>query len=109
MDDLIKRQDAIDAVRKSYDEILDFYSDGHTVADSVEDIINMVPSTQPETHWILCSERNPDETGVYLVTVASNNNKVNTVLFNYSKDYGWTVGGCFTIVAWMPMPAPYKG
>lgn len=47
MSDLIKRQDAIDAVRKSYDEILDFSSDGHTIADSVEDIINTVLSAQP--------------------------------------------------------------
>lgn len=42
MNDLIKRQDAIDAVRNSYDEILDFSSNGHTIADSVEDIINTV-------------------------------------------------------------------
>lgn len=46
--DNISRQAAIDAVRKSYDEILDFSSDGHTIADSVEDIINMVPPAQPE-------------------------------------------------------------
>lgn len=46
--DTISRQAAIDAVRKSYDEILDFYSDGHTVADSFEDILNALPSAQPE-------------------------------------------------------------
>ena len=51
MEDLISRQAAIDAVRKSYDAILDFESDGHTVADSFEDIINALPSAQPEiTH-----------------------------------------------------------
>ncbi len=48
MDDLIGRQDAIDAVHVNYDKILDFKSTGRTVADSIEDIINALPSAQPE-------------------------------------------------------------
>ena len=46
--DLIGRQSAIDAVHKNYDTILDFKSDGRTVADSFEDIINALPPEQPE-------------------------------------------------------------
>lgn len=38
MNDLIERQAMIDAVHKNYDTILDFKSDGRTVADSFEDI-----------------------------------------------------------------------
>lgn len=48
MSDLIDRQAAIDAVHKNYDTILDFKSDGRTVADSFEDIINTLPTAQPE-------------------------------------------------------------
>lgn len=48
MDDLISRQAAIDICHKNYDGILDFRSDGWTVASSFEDIINSVPSVQPE-------------------------------------------------------------
>ena len=48
MSDLIRRRAAIDAVHKNYDTILDFKSDGHTVADSFEDIINALPSAQPD-------------------------------------------------------------
>lgn len=48
MDDLISRKAAIDAVHRNYDTILDFKSDGRTVADSFEDIINALPSAQPE-------------------------------------------------------------
>ena len=48
MSDLIDRQAAIDEVHKNYDTILDFKSDGRTVADSFEDIINALPSAQPE-------------------------------------------------------------
>jgi len=58
MNDLISRQDAIDAVHKNYDTILDFKSDGRTMAYSFEDIINALPSVQPEIvrchkciHW----------------------------------------------------------
>lgn len=46
--DCISRQTAIDAVHKNYDTILDFKSDGRTVADSFEDIINTLPSAQSE-------------------------------------------------------------
>lgn len=45
----INRQAAIDAVHKNYDTILDFKSDGRTVANSFEDIINALPPAQPET------------------------------------------------------------
>lgn len=47
-EDLIRRSDAIDAVHKDYNTILDFKSDGRTVAGSFEDIINTLPSAQPE-------------------------------------------------------------
>lgn len=53
--DLIDRQAAIEAVHKNYDTILDFKSDGRTVADSFEDIINALPSAQPDgipLEWI---------------------------------------------------------
>ena len=51
--DSISRQAAIDVVHKDYDAILDFKSDGHTIADSFEDIINALPSTYPRKgKWI---------------------------------------------------------
>ena len=52
--DCISRRVAIDAVHKSYDTILDFKSNGSTVADSFEDIINALPSVQPERVWHSC-------------------------------------------------------
>ena len=66
MNDLIERQAAIKAVHKNYDTILDFKSDGRTVADSFEDIINALPFSQPEPktgYWIILdsdSERYED-------------------------------------------------
>ena len=60
MGDCISRQAAVDAVHKNYDTILDFKSDGRTVADSFEDIIDALPPAQPEQKWIPCSERLPE-------------------------------------------------
>lgn len=48
--DTISRQAAIDAAHKNYDGILDFRSDGETVAQSFEDILTALPSAQPETY-----------------------------------------------------------
>lgn len=56
MKDTIYREDAINAVHKNYDSILDFKSDGCTVASSFEDIINALPPAQPERmrgRWII--------------------------------------------------------
>ena len=47
---------AIDAVHKNYDTILDFESDGKTIAYSIEDILSGLPSAQPERkkgRWII--------------------------------------------------------
>ncbi len=108
--DVVYRQDAIDAVRASYDEILDFKSTGRTVADSVEDIISDLPSAQPEQIWIPCSERLPDVAqrvllsghGMVMIGMLHSFGKYSLeptgISYAYSKD---------DIEAWMPLPEPY--
>ena len=44
MKKLIELDAAIDAVHRNYDTILDFRSDGETVANSVEDILSELPA-----------------------------------------------------------------
>lgn len=46
--DTVYRSDAIEACHKDYDNILDFRSNGWTVASSFEEILNALPSVQPE-------------------------------------------------------------
>ena len=61
MDDMISRQAAIDAVRTYYD-------DEYALADSIEELIEKLPSAQPERMrgtWII--KDNPG-TGWYRVT-----------------------------------------
>ena len=57
MDDLINRRAAIDAVHENYDKILDFKSDGKTIASSVEDIICDLPSARKKGKWIKYKDR----------------------------------------------------
>lgn len=46
--DVVYRSDAIEACHKDYDSILDFRSNGWTVASSFEEILNALPPAQPE-------------------------------------------------------------
>ena len=80
--DTISRRAAIAAVHRNYDTILDFRSDGETVANSVEDILSELPTAQlgediramcgecdawnqyknySQPEWIQCKERLPKE------------------------------------------------
>lgn len=51
---LINREDAIAAVYKGYEGLLDFTTDGKTIAFSVEEILSGVPSAEPSIpiSWI---------------------------------------------------------
>ena len=86
MDDLIRRQDVIDALKKI----------GLGLAEVT---IRLLPSAQ---QWIPCSERLPDQNGKYLVV--GRQKAINILKFDGGRWYGkWGV------VAWMPLPKPYKG
>lgn len=104
MDDLIRRQDAIDALFEWYETPMD--------QDAVDVICN-VPSAQPEviacsdgelkseSQWIPCSERLPEAyKGVLTCT------KHGMVCENFRTSSGWSRG--LQIIAWMPLPKPYQ-
>lgn len=48
MNDLISRQDAIDAIHKEFDEICVWDESGQATANEVENILYEVPSAEPE-------------------------------------------------------------
>lgn len=128
MDDLISRQDAIDAVRT-------FYADNYALEDSIEELLEKLPSAQQPLveqlrwerdvavkqledlgyafgekplpsapRWIPCSERLPDEDGTYIVT----GKKGAVYSISYRDDGHWWYGGNKPL-AWMPMPAAWEG
>ena len=115
MDDLISRQAAIDALSQyPFEKVVNCVS-----------IIEELPSAQPDQRWIPCSERLPEKSGRYLVTRGSNvcGSLWNRVyILNYSdlmglkKEKIWWSGNVGKsdfekyddVLAWMPLPEPYK-
>lgn len=59
--------------------------------------------------WIPCSERLPSESGWYVVSVVGFEN-ITDVSYFYSDESKWSdVSHTQSVVAWMPLPTPYKG
>ena len=103
-DDLISRQAAIDACH-NYEDGKDAYAYGYVV----EERLQAMPSAQLEPHWIPCSERLPDEYGDYLITketIGWNMSAYRTIDIAYF-DTVWHKAD--KVLAWMPLPEPWKG
>jgi hypothetical protein len=70
-----------------------------------------------QTQWIPVSERLPEDSGEYFVSIIDkdydeNYEDVGIAQFAHKKDYGikeseWQIDE--TVIAWMPLPEPYKG
>ena len=71
-----------------------------------DDFIKKVMS-EPERkkgEWIPCSERLPEEDGLYLVTTSKGQTQVHVFNHNGNSEKYWM--RCNK--AWMPLPKPYK-
>lgn len=125
MDELIKKQDAIDAIMAIPDSN---WTSKHYA--------NAIKAVKPTQQWIPCSERLPEEEGKYLVTFGAFTETINgeKVIFGdidrsvseigygcYERDifghptaFGWYDLATATpfdkraIIAWMPLPKPWK-
>ena len=122
--DLISRQDAIDALKHNqdvyshnfHDDPIDKYTTA-IIATDIETVVNL-PSAQPERKkgkWIPCSEKMP--IGQVEVIVSCHDDHGDTP-FDYTSCGFATTDGEYWIVdneinnhvvAWMPLPKPYKG
>lgn len=77
------------------------------------------PSAQPEPQWIPCSERLPEEQKkVYWICTDSGYQctcrwtNVNHIWTDLTTDWHWHIGDVpqfSKVVAWMPLPEPWKG
>lgn len=68
--------------------------------------IDEQPTITPEPHWIPVTERLPEVSGLYLVSVKNDHKR------KYSKTAWFEKGTWFArqdIIAWMPLPESYKG
>lgn len=83
-------------------------------------MIDEQPTIEPETHWIPCSERLPED-GRQVLVYAMN---VHFALAKYDEMRGadgtykkqWVTFDAWKpfytikdVIAWMPLPKPYKG
>ena len=107
MSDLISRQVAIDAI-----EITPFDDYGDYMR--ARELIEALPSAQP--HWIPCSERLPKEDMTRTLTTITTPHKGTNVRSGhfYKGMFFNDNGDCWNstdeeVLAWMPLPDPYKG
>jgi len=100
---LINLQDALDAFGLS--EKTRKYGGDHSGYDTImlyeiQDILEGLPSAEPEQRWIPVTERLPEATVSVIVT--STNGYVYTSRIVSGE---WEYGG--NVTAWMPLPEPY--
>lgn len=78
----------------------------------IEKAIDEQPTAQ---QWIPCSERLPEQDGEYLVTAISDMRTLPFIMItsffkdsNYGKNHWHTGWSKSEVIAWMPLPEPYK-
>lgn len=73
------------------------------------EVINKLPSIQPEQRWIPVTERLPEEGEVVLTQAKFKDDMKMAVSSRIDYNY-WTAWGTrdINIIAWMPLPEPYQ-
>lgn len=64
---------------------------------------------QTENDWIPCSERLPEKSDYYHVTVRTITGDRQIKELFYQLDLGWSKIDGIEVIAWMPLPEPFKG
>ena len=59
--------------------------------------------------WIPCSERLPNEKEIVLITNDKGNVRCGQFRGTYKKWWNWKGNTLETVLAWMPLPKPWKG
>ena len=130
MSDLIRRSDVIEAIEcvdwyhqnRNKDMVSGANSDEHQAWYKAEDVykaLEAVPKADKPQEWIPCSERLPSENGDYFVTLENGVVKIlgysTTQRTTYPKGFYYIKDGFSwrqmqnPVVAWMPLPEPWKG
>ena len=82
--------------------------------NGIDEFVESLPAAdvEPVRGWILCSERMPEEEGLYLVTCFIDRPRLEIGRFYIDED-GERYFGCDwsdgeEVIAWMPLPEPYN-
>ena len=126
MDDYIKREDALNAICKAcyladdedYTSCESYQNEKDTFCEYKQFLLQ-VPSAQPETQWIPCSERLPEEERKeYWICTDTGYQcecrwtDVNHFWTDLTTSWHWHIMDIpqYTkVVAWMPLPEPWRG
>ncbi len=83
------------------------------IMQELDSRIKRLPYDQPEPHWIPVTERLPEKSGEYLVTVKWVTGESDVDVYEYdARHKTWNDGesaGGERAVAWCNLPEPYKG
>lgn len=81
------------------------------VCEAISDAPTIEPERKPGK-WIPCSERLPEESGRYLISVLDGVGRRTTVAPYQPRYKAWTMTGrmaYWKVIAWLPLPEPYRG
>lgn len=112
MDDFIRRADAIELFRKWRDKAHEAKDqDGWWMADNLLRHTKEISSADTVSEWIPCSERHPKDGRYYVTRIDYVTNTIFTDILWYEKGIWWNgqYTGDFAVIAWMPLPKPWKG
>lgn len=125
MSDLIDRQEAINAVKKVdmqvYEGNAAIGRRLYLTQDEMIAIIKSLPSTEPEPKWIPVTEALPKNTEFVLLTIRRLDKSYNQIPFisvgyvSWNQSAWWCAhdGDCdahnVEVLAWMPLPEPWRG
>ena len=119
IDDTISRAAAVETMRKAKDK-----SEAHRMlvqlpsAQPVEDARAMCGECDawnryknPQTGWIPCKTRKPEKSGLYLVTKQQKTGEIQLATAHYNTAFDeWSGNGNFKkVLAWQPLPLPWRG
>ena len=98
-DDTISRKAALNAFEKI--DCSDGVGISSLKCDAVDDAVTAIKALPSAQQWIPCSERLPEKDGEYLTTTEDGLCDV--------ESYGDGEWFYDDVVAWMPLPEPWKG
>ena len=112
--DTISRQAAIDLFPN--DDLEWDTKGGYIAPHLARKMVEELPSAQPEQRWIPVTERLPEETGLYLISIKTKGVEALEEIYPnglvYVSAYDavimhWGYGG-ENVQAWQPLPEPYQ-
>ena len=112
MNDLISRQKAIDALggKPKGDTDWDLGCQNEWEWDT--EILRTLPSAEPEQKWIPVTEALPKMKEVVLITNSKGHvrcGKYQGIFDNKNYRWWWKHKTLEEVLAWMPLPEPYRG